>query len=125
MCGQTRVLSLFTLGQMSLPNTGFAPGMQAALSEATTYASTGLTLEIPKLGLEMPIVGVPQGLDGWDVSWLGQQAGFLQGTAFPTLAGNTVITGHVWGADNLPGPFAELGSLRHGDRFTINARGQA
>ena len=63
-------------------------------------------------------------LDGWDVSWLGDSAGFLQGTAFPTFAGNPVITAHVWGADNQPGPFAQLESLQHGDRFSISAWGQ-
>lgn len=123
VCAETRVLSLFTLGSVSLPATGFAPGVAADLAPEVVYAATGLQLNIPELGLTTDIVGVPQDINGWDVSWLGNQAGFLQGTAFPTLAGNTVITAHVWGADNQPGPFYELESLAYGDRFTISAWG--
>jgi LPXTG-site transpeptidase (sortase) family protein len=47
----------------------------------------------------------------------------LHGTAFPTWAGNTVITGHVWGAYNAPGPFANLKELRFGDEVKIYAWG--
>ncbi|UYN90383.1 MAG: sortase [Anaerolineales bacterium] len=124
ICAHTRTLSLFTLGSFSLPNTGFAPNVAAELNPKAAYASTGLHLSIPKLGLATDIVGVPQGINGWDVSWLGESAGFLHGTAFPTLAGNTVITAHVWGADNQPGPFAGLHGLRYGDHISINAWGQ-
>jgi LPXTG-site transpeptidase (sortase) family protein len=48
----------------------------------------------------------------------------LYGSAFPTWAGNTVITGHVWDANNNPGPFAEIKDLRHGDQIEIQAWGQ-
>jgi LPXTG-site transpeptidase (sortase) family protein len=124
-CGTTQVLSLFTLGEFGLPDTGFAPGVAANLGEAVSYSATQLTLDVPRLDVSLPIVGVPQGINGWDVSWLGANAGFLQGTAFPTFAGNTVLTAHVWGADNQPGPFAGLESLRHGDRFSISAWGSS
>lgn len=50
--------------------------------------------------------------------------GYLYGTAFPTMAGNTVLTAHVWNADNTPGPFAHLDELQYGDHFNINAWGQ-
>ena len=82
------------------------------------------TLEINVLDLESPIVGVPLTARGWDVSWLGDQAGYLYGTAFPTWAGNTTITAHVWDADNNPGPFVDLHTLQHGDLVEINAWGQ-
>lgn len=126
VCGQTRSLSLFTLGEFSLPATGFAPGGSAlaAQTAAFAYTATDLTLSIPELGVEAAIVGVPQTPNGWDVSWLGDSVGYLAGTAFPTLAGNTVLTGHVWGADNQPGPFARLDELGYGDRFSILAWGQ-
>jgi len=125
-CGTTQVLSLFTLSQFGLPATGFAPGGESALGAQPpefAYAATDLTLDVPTLDVSLPIVGVPQGANGWNVSWLGNAAGFLQGTAFPTLAGNTVITAHVWGADNQPGPFAELETLRYGQQFSISAWG--
>jgi LPXTG-site transpeptidase (sortase) family protein len=124
VCAETRVLSLFTLGSVSLPATGFAPDITAELGAEVAYAATGLTLDIPTLDVHLPIVGVPQTAHGWDVSWLGNSAGFLQGTSFPTLAGNTVITAHVWGADNQPGPFAGLERLSYGEKFTISAWGQ-
>lgn len=81
-------------------------------------------LEIPALDLEMPIVGVPLTAAGWDVSWLGESAGYLEGTVYPTWAGNTAITAHVWNADNTPGPFVDLHTLKHGDEIIIHAWGQ-
>jgi LPXTG-site transpeptidase (sortase) family protein len=113
-----------TTAAAQMPETGFAPGVVTQLPAQPAeraYASTDLVLAIPKLGLETAIVGVPQSADGWDVTWLGQQAGYLYGTAFPTWAGNTVITAHVWDANNNPGPFANLADLQHGDRIEIAA----
>ncbi|QYK51713.1 MAG: sortase [Anaerolineales bacterium] len=127
VCGQTRLLSLFTLGQLALPNTGFAPGRVSTLAEQpaeAAYAATDLSLSIPKLGVELSILGVPQSPNGWDVSWLqANQAGYLYGTSFPTWEGNSALTAHVWNADNTPGPFYELKSLQYGDRFTVSAYG--
>ncbi|MCW5877813.1 MAG: sortase [Anaerolineales bacterium] len=124
-CGQTRTLSLFTLGQLALPATGFAPGVITDLGAPTVaYRASDLSLSIPRLGVELDILGVPQGPNGWDVSWLGSsQAGYLYGTNFPTWQGNSVLTAHVWNADDTPGPFYELKSLQHGDQFTIAAYG--
>ena len=68
-------------------------------------------------------MGVPQSGDGWDVTWLGNSAGYLAGSAFPTWAGNTVITGHVWDTYNQPGPFADLKALSYGDKIEIKAWG--
>ena len=127
VCGTTQVLSLFTLGQLSLPSTGFAPGVVSQLSTQPTdktYAVTDLVLEIPALDVEMDIVGVPLVNGDWDVSWLGSQAGYLYGTAYPTWAGNSVLTAHVWNADNSAGPFYHLRDLQHGDQVFIHAYGQ-
>ena len=60
----------------------------------------------------------------WDLAWLGDQVGYLNGTAFPTWSGNTALTGHVYDADGQPGPFAYLGELRYGDRVELHAWGQ-
>lgn len=128
-CGETRVLSLFTLGQLALPATGFVPGAVSELAEQPAelaYAASDLTLSIPELGIELDILGVPQAPNGWDVSWLSpNQAGYLYGTAFPTWQGNSALTAHVWNADNTPGPFYGLSRLQHGDRFTVTAYGYA
>lgn len=111
----------------SLPATGFAPAAvtQLPLQPAElAYSATDLTLRIPTLGLSTSIVGVPQTNGGeWDVTWLGRSVGYLNGTAFPTYLGNTVLTAHVWGADNQPGPFYGLEKLAYGEQFTITAWG--
>ncbi|KAA3646121.1 MAG: sortase [Chloroflexi bacterium] len=127
VCGSTSQLSLFLAGQFLLPNTGFAPEMATPLDvqpENLSYANTSMTLNIPQLGLSESIVGVPHSPAGWDVTWLGDEAGYLAGTAFPTWAGNTALTGHVWNADGRPGIFHGLDQLQHGDQFTIEAWGQ-
>jgi LPXTG-site transpeptidase (sortase) family protein len=111
----------------TLPDTGFAPGVQTALptqpAEKDYTALGDLWLEIPKLNVQAPIVGVPVYNGEWDVSWLGNSAGWLESTAYPTWEGNTVITGHVWDAFNNPGVFANINGLRYGDRFNIHIQG--
>jgi LPXTG-site transpeptidase (sortase) family protein len=109
----------------TLPATGFAPGVITYLPAQPadlSYADEGMQLEIPALGLTLPIVGIP-GPD-WDVRWLGKNIGYLQGTAFPTWKGNSVLTSHATDANGKPGPFADLGKLVWGDRIIIHAWGQ-
>ena len=111
-----------------IPVTGFAPGRVSLLREqpkALAYsAQSDLVLKIPSLRVEMPIIGVPFVDGGWDVSWLGNSAGYLAGTAFPTWDGNSVLTSHVYGADGLPGPFVGLNKLKWGDKVLVEAFGQ-
>jgi LPXTG-site transpeptidase (sortase) family protein len=110
-----------------LPQTGFQPGRISVLPDqpaALRYSQEDLVLEIPSLGIDLPVVGVPQSGDGWDVTWLGQKAGWLNGTAYPTASGNSVITGHVWDAFNQPGPFAQIRKLSTGDWIRIHAYGK-
>jgi LPXTG-site transpeptidase (sortase) family protein len=127
VCGQTRFLSLFTLAELSLPETGFAPGVETIRGPQPAemaYTASDLMLSIPTLGVQLDIVGVPQSANGWDVSWLASsQAGYLYGTAFPTWAGNSVLTAHVWNADNTAGPFHQLKALQAGDQLSITAGG--
>ena len=107
--------------------TGFQPGIVNRLPEQPSekaYTKSELRIEIPKLGIDQEIVGVPQSDTGWDVSWLGNDVGYLQGTAFPTWAGNSVLTGHVTGADGQPGILADLGTLGWGDQIIVHAFGQ-
>ena len=108
---------------VTLPSTGYAYGQETQLPvqpAAKAYQSTGLILEIPSLNMKTQVVGVPQRAGDWDITWLGHKAGYLYGSAFPTWAGNTVITGHVWNADNTPGIFADLKTLQYGDRARIH-----
>jgi LPXTG-site transpeptidase (sortase) family protein len=113
---------------LPIPLTGFAPDVITPLSANPVdlkYADLGdLWLEIPSLNVSTPIIGVPQSSDGWNVTWLGNQAGWLNGTAYPTWAGNSVITAHVYNADGKPGPFLNIASLKYGDQIIIHAWGQ-
>ncbi len=111
-----------------LPDTGFAPGRVSVLpapSAEIRYRSLGdLWLEVPDLGVQIPIVGVPLQDEGWDVTQLWDQAGYLEGTAFPTWAGNTALSAHVYLSDGTPGPFVRLGELLWGDEVILHAFGQ-
>jgi len=114
--------------KIMLPVTGFPMEYETRLPaqpEDKKYASfSDLWLEIPKLAVSTPIVGVPLTADGWDVAWLGKDAGWLNQTAFPSWAGNSVITAHVWDAYNQPGIFYNLKSLQYGDMIKVHAFGQ-
>jgi LPXTG-site transpeptidase (sortase) family protein len=108
-----------------LPDTGFAPNQSTFLPFQPLekrYTAQGMELEIPSLGVKQAIVGVPG--PEWNVSWLGNQIGYLQGTAFPTWNGNSVLAAHATNALGNPGPFANLGSLAWGDQLIIHAWGQ-
>ncbi len=111
-----------------LPDTGFAPAVKSFLPNQPAdeaYTSMGdLWLEIPRLDIQMPIVGVPPTSTGWDVTWLSNQVGWLQGTAFPTWAGNSVLTAHVYNVNGDLGPFGKLDTLQYGDQIIIHGWGQ-
>ena len=90
-----------------------------------TYLETGgITIEVPSLKINIPVVGVPFRDGTWNVAWLGKQAGWLQGSAFPSWNGNSVVTSHVYLANGLPGPFVNLISLRFGEKVIIHAYGE-
>jgi hypothetical protein len=67
------------------------------------------------------IAGVLQNKSGWNITGPGDDAGWLNGSAFSTWAGKSVITRHVWDADNQPGLFAGLKYLKFSDTVIIRA----
>jgi LPXTG-site transpeptidase (sortase) family protein len=109
------------------PATGFAPGRLTLLPEqpaSLAYADLGsLWIEIPALGVRSTIVGVPVAGQTWDVTWLYNQVGWLEGTAYPTWEGNSILTAHAYTADGLPGPFAALRSLVYDDTIVVHMGG--
>ena len=113
----------------SLPQTGFAPESVTLLpiqSASSAYQQMdSISLEIPALDIDAPIIGVPFSTDEWDLTWLGNRAGWLAGTAFPSWAGNSAITAHVYDANGQPGLFNNLGNLKWGDQVIVHAYGQA
>lgn len=122
-----RIGKAFVFGVSSsyLPNTGFAPGVETftrAETPANAYNEAGgMVLGIPRLDVNLPIVSVPKESSTWNVEWLWGQAGYLEGTAFPTWEGNTGIAAHVYLPDGNPGPFLNLHTLEWGDKITISA----
>ena len=106
-----------------LPQTGFLPKQQPTISRRTEapQRSSSLWLEIPTLKVKAPIYRTRRDGLSWDVSWLWTQVGWLEGTAFPTHRGNSVLAGHVTLASGRPGPFAHLQELKTGDVILIRA----
>jgi LPXTG-site transpeptidase (sortase) family protein len=112
----------------ALPDTGFAPDRVTVLPDQPAdqaYADLGnLWLEIPSLGVKVSIVGIPVKGSGWDLTWLSNQTGYLDGTAYPTHSGNSVLTAHVYLPDGSPGPFVNLSSMYWGQQVIVHMDGQ-
>ena len=111
----------------SLPNSGFAPSRKTILpvEPSDMYRPAAMQLEIPNLQILTDVVRVPVINGQWQVSWLGDRLGYLESTSFPTWNGNSVITGHVYDQDGLPGIFHDLQDLSWGDEVIMHAYGQS
>jgi LPXTG-site transpeptidase (sortase) family protein len=119
--GNTPTQTASVTKEFLIPVTGFAPSMATNLdvSSRPAYDETQLTLEIPVIKVKTPIVGVELNDGNWDVSWLQDQVGWLNGTAYPTWKGNSVLTGHVVKADGKPGVFSKLKALGVGEYIFV------
>ena len=117
----------FTVSPPEEPGTGFAPGKVAQLpaqpAEKAYKAQDGMWLEIPRLGIKQNITGVPLADGKWDLSWLSGQVGYLEGTAYPSQPGNSVLTGHVYDSNGMPGPFVNLEKLSWDDQVILHTNG--
>ena len=104
-----------------LPKTGFSTVSPQRLPEKPmdlNYKPLRQMLEIPSASITAEIVSVPF-VDGeYPVTWLGSDAGLLEGSAMPG-EGQSVLTGHNHLNTTEPGPFAGLKWLREGDRIFI------
>ena len=101
--------------------TGFAPNTVTELNPASrpAYNSTNLTIKIPAIKVNTSIVGVQLKDGNWDVSWLQNQVGWLNGTAYPTWTGNSVLTAHAVYANGKPGIFSNLKDLNPGEYIFV------
>ena len=89
------------------------------------YKSLGeLRIEIPTLGINFPIVGAAISKNGWDLTWLKDSVAYLEGSAYPTLGGNTVLTAHVTDAYNNLGPFSDIKGMQLGQKIYIHVNRQ-
>jgi len=122
-----QVIASITVGTPALPATGFAPGRPSDIPHQPSdlsYKNLGeVWLEIPVLEINASIVGVSTGDQGWDLTWLWDHVGYLEGTAYPSWPGNTALTAHVVLPNGLPGPFTDLGKLAWADRIVLHANG--
>ncbi len=105
--------------------TGFAPDVVTPLNmEAKpSYSPSSVMLVIPSIKVNSDVVGVQLKDGWWDLSWLQDQAGWLEGTAYPTWSGNSVISAHVVNADGKPGLFSRLKYLKSGEYIFIRNSG--
>lgn len=108
-------------GGFLIPVTGFAPDTLTELNAALrpTYSPTNLSIEIPTIKVKTSIVGVQLKNRNWDVSWLQNQIGWLNGTAYPTWTGNSVLTAHVVNAVGQAGVFSNLRNLNTGEYIFV------
>jgi LPXTG-site transpeptidase (sortase) family protein len=91
----------------------------------TAYsAMDAMSIEIPTLGIKFPIVGAALSKGGWDLTWLMNNVGYLEGSAYPTHSGNSVLSAHVLDANKNLGPFSDIKGLQKGDRIYIHAFGK-
>ncbi len=112
-----------------IPVTGFAPGQVTLLpiqpADKAYNPLDEIRIEIPTLGINFPIVGVPLSKrNTWNLTWLRDGVGYLEGSAYPTHSGNTVLTAHVINADNNRGPFNYIEGMQYGDKIYIHAYGK-
>jgi LPXTG-site transpeptidase (sortase) family protein len=100
-----------------IPVTGFRPDTITILdgSPHPYYDPTNIVIEIPVIRVNNTVLGVQIKDGGWDLSWLQDQVGWLNGTAYPTWQGNSVLTAHVINADGKPGVFSKLKYLGTGE----------
>ena len=121
---------LFFEPDIVIPATGFPPGVQTNVGGDQGLLSdreqtSGMTLSIPALNVTAAVTGVPFNPEdsSWEVSWL-TGVGWLEGTAYPTWQGRTVLTAHNYNAAGLPGPFHQLANLKFGDLIELTILGE-
>ena len=114
--------SLFRLDAVNeLPKTGFPAVSPQPLPEKPldlNYKPLRKTLEIPSASVTAEIVAVPFTDGEYPVTWLGGDAGLLEGSAMPGK-GQSVLTGHNHLNMSEAGPFAGLNWVSEGDRIFI------
>ncbi len=126
--GSASVSSKLVTSSFLIPLVGFAPDQVTTLPVQPAdkaYTSLGqMTIEIPTLGIKFPIVGASITNKTWDLTWLKDSVAYLEGSAYPTTAGNTVLTAHVQDANKNLGPFSDIKGMTVGQKIYIHVNGQ-
>jgi LPXTG-site transpeptidase (sortase) family protein len=110
-----------------VPETGFTAGKETILPQQPRGSELAVVgeprIRVPRLGLDTGITGIPKST-GWDVTWLGADLGWLEGTSYMGGNGNSVLVGHNYLASGQAGPLVDLEKLRRGDLIYIDQGGQ-
>jgi LPXTG-site transpeptidase (sortase) family protein len=118
----------FVTSGLLIPVTGFAPDQVTVLpaqpADKAYKPTNGMRIEIPTLGIDFPIVGATLSKTGWDLTWLQNNVAYLEGSAYPTWTGNTVLTAHVTDANDNIGPFSDIKGMKVGQFIYIHSEGQ-
>ena len=121
------VVGTTTLIDPYSPDTGFAPNRATIIPEqpeTSAYQNLAeVRLKIPNLGVDIPIVGIPY-TKKWNITWLANNAGWLQGTSYMGGAGNSVLVGHNYLPSGKKGPFVNLSWLKKNDLIYVQQGNQ-
>jgi LPXTG-site transpeptidase (sortase) family protein len=115
---------IFSASRLLIPVTGFAPNKVTTLPAQPANKAykplNEMRIEIPTLGINFPIVGAAVSKNSWDLTWLKDSVAYLEGSAYPTWSGNTVLTAHVTDAYNNLGPFSDIKGMQEGQKVYIH-----
>ncbi len=103
------------------PPTGFSSRNLTVLPEQSSsvvYHAYDFKIDIPSLDVRADVVGVPRNDNGWEVDWLENRVGLLEGSALPG-EGPSYIAGHNHLNNMEGGPFLLLNELQNNDRIFI------
>src|SRR5258708_29856856 len=105
----------------SVPTVTLAiPPSAVARPPAATAQSVDYKLVAEKANLVAPIINLYLDDAGnWDLTYLGQSVGYLQGTAALGHGGNFVLAGHFEIKDGSPGPFSYFIRLTAADAIHV------
>ncbi|MBR6090106.1 MAG: sortase, partial [Anaerolineaceae bacterium] len=105
----------------TLPRTGFSSGRSTVLPvqpKDVDYKPTRMLLQIPVLNIRTELVTVPLKDGIWQVEWLKDRAGVLEGSALPGK-GISIVAAHNTLDHTEYGPFAMLREAEINDLITV------
>ncbi len=86
--------------------------------------SEDTSIFIASIGVNAPVITAILRDSTWDVTQLGTNVGYLQGTSWVGDVGNMVLSGHVEMSDGRTGVFSTLDEIAIGDTVIITENGQ-
>jgi LPXTG-site transpeptidase (sortase) family protein len=98
------------------------PPVQATVSSQLGPAPD-TTIFIPSAAIYAPVITSYLTTTTWDITGLGTNVGYLEGTAWLGETGNIVLSGHVEMSDGHAGIFAELNTVAIGDEIVLQENG--